>query len=91
MVEIICKESTSIAQAEGILVSTLDMIQRTKEVIKDTAKNYSSMLQSVQQRKKTEIESINGKLIRIGKQHRIDTSLNKILIELVTSLNTNDE
>ena len=87
-VEIICKESTAIAQAEGISVSTLDMIQRTKEVIKDTANNYSSMLQSVQQGKKTEIESINGKLIRIGKQHRIDTSLNKILIELVTSLNT---
>ena len=86
-VEIICKESTAIAQAEGISVSTLDMIQRTKEVIKDTAHNYSSMLQSVLQGKKTEIESINGKLIRIGKQHRIDTSLNKILIELVTSLN----
>jgi len=87
-VEIICKESTVIAQAEGISVSTLGMIQRTKEVIKDTAKNYSSMLQSVQQGKKTEIESINGKLIRIGKQHKIDTSLNKILVELVTSLNT---
>ena len=88
IVEIICKESTCIAQAEGISVNTLDMIQRTKEVIKDTAKNYSSMLQSVQMRKKTEIESINGKLIRIGKQHRIDTSLNKILVELVTALNT---
>ncbi len=90
-VEIICKESTAIAQAEGISVSTLDMIQRTKEVIKDTANNYSSMLQSIQQGKKTEIESINGKLIRIGKQHRIDTALNKILIELVTSLHNNEE
>lgn len=90
-VEIICKESTAIAQAEGISVSTLDMIQRTKEVIKDTANNYSSMLQSIQQGKKTEIESINGKLIRIGKQHRIDTALNKILIELVTSLYNNEE
>jgi 2-dehydropantoate 2-reductase len=88
IVEIICKESTCIAQAEGISLSNLDMIQRTKEVIKDTAKNYSSMLQSVQQGKKTEIESINGKLIRIGKQHRIDTSLNKILVNLITSLNT---
>jgi 2-dehydropantoate 2-reductase len=85
-IEIICKESTCIAQAEGIPVSTLDMIQRTKEVIKDTANNYSSMLQSIQQRKKTEIDSINGKLITIGKRHKIDTPLNKILVELVTSL-----
>ena len=85
-VEIICKESTCIAQAEGISVDSADMIQRTKEVIRDTAMNYSSMLQSVQQGKKTEIDSINGKLITIGKKHRIDTSLNKILVELVTSL-----
>jgi 2-dehydropantoate 2-reductase len=85
-VEIICKESTSIAQAEGIPVNVLDMIQRTKEVIKDTENNYSSMLQSIQQRKKTEIDSINGKLITIAKHHRIDASLNKILVELVTYL-----
>jgi 2-dehydropantoate 2-reductase len=86
IVEAICEESTNIAQVEGIKLTVPDMIQRTKEVIRDTASNYSSMLQSVQQRKKTEIDSINGKLLTIGKQHRIDTSLNKILVELVKSL-----
>jgi 2-dehydropantoate 2-reductase len=86
IVETISEESTNIAQAEGIKLTTPDMIQRTKEVIRDTASNYSSMLQSVQQRKKTEIDSMNGKLVTIGKQHRIDASLNKILVELVTSL-----
>jgi len=86
IVEAISEESTNIAQAEGIKLTTPDMIQRTKEVIRDTASNYSSMLQSVQQRKKTEIDSMNGKLVTIGKQHRIDASLNKILVELVTSL-----
>jgi 2-dehydropantoate 2-reductase len=86
IVETICEESTNIAQVEGIKLTAPDMIQRTKEVIRDTASNYSSMLQSVQQGKKTEIDSINGKLVTIGKQHRIDTSLNKILVELVTSL-----
>ena len=86
VIEAICEESTNIVQAEGIKLTTPDMIKRTKEVIRDTANNYSSMLQSVQQRKKTEIDSMNGKLITIGKQHRIDTSLNKILVELITSL-----
>ncbi len=85
-VENICKESTCIAQAEGIPLITSDMIQRTKNVIKDTTNNYSSMQQSVSQGKKTEIDSINGKLITIGKQYKIDTSLNKILVELVSSL-----
>jgi 2-dehydropantoate 2-reductase len=84
--ESICVESTSIAQAEGLLLSALDMIQRTKEVIKDTAKNYSSMRQSVQQGKKTEIDSINGRLAAIGKHHNIQTPLNSILIDLILSL-----
>ena len=84
-VENICEESTCIAQAEGISLDDIEMIQRTKEVIRDTANNHSSMQQSVSQGKKTEIDSINGKLITIGKKHRIDTPLNKILVELVTS------
>ena len=86
IVELICHESTSIARKEGISITTFDMIQRTKEVIKETANNYSSMLQSIQQKKKTEIDSINKKLIKIGKKHKFDTSLNKILVNLVTSL-----
>jgi 2-dehydropantoate 2-reductase len=86
IVEAVSGESTNIAQSEGIKLAVPDMIQRTKEVIRDTASNYSSMLQSIQQRKKTEIDSINGKLVTIGRQHKIDTSLNKILVDLVTSL-----
>jgi 2-dehydropantoate 2-reductase len=83
--ESICAESTSIAQAEGLPLTSLDMIQRTKKVIKDTAKNYSSMQQSVQQGKKTEIDSINGRLAAIGKHHDIQTPLNTILIDLILS------
>jgi len=86
IVEVISEESTNIAQAEGIKLTTSDMIQRTKEVIRETASNYSSMLQSIQQRKNTEIDSINRKLVIIGKRHRINTPMNKILVELVMSL-----
>jgi len=86
-VESICKESSLIASSEGILVSPLEMIRKTKEVIQDTNPNYSSMLQSIQQGKKTEIDSINGALLRIGSKHKIATPLNRILFELITSLN----
>jgi len=60
-----------------------DMVQSTREVIKDTYENYSSMLQSFQKGKKTEIESINGKLIDIGKLCGADTSMNGVLVSLV--------
>lgn len=88
IVERVCTESTAIAASEGIMVSQSEMISKTKEVIRDTAQNYSSMLQSVQQGKKTEIDSINGRLTRIGMNHNIDVSLNRILTELITTLSS---
>jgi len=84
-VESVCTESSMIASSRGILVSAPEMIRKTKEVIRDTAENYSSMLQSIQQGKKTEIDSINGALLRIGSEQNIDVSLNMILFELINS------
>ena len=40
-------------------------------------------LQSYKKYKKTEINSINGRLIEIGKKRNIDTTLNEILALLV--------
>jgi len=85
IVECICTESSTIAHGNGIPVSTQGMIKRTKEVIQQTAQNSSSMLQSIQQGKKTEIDSINGVLARVGMEKNIETPLNRILIELVAS------
>jgi 2-dehydropantoate 2-reductase len=87
-VEAICTESSIIAAHEGIPVSPEEMIPRTKEVIQETALNSSSMLQSIQQGKRTEIDSINGALMRKGLGRNIDVSLNRILVELLTSFNS---
>jgi len=86
IVEKVCEESTRIANTEGIDLSIKDMYQKTREVIKDTYENYSSMFQSFKKGKKTEIESINGKLINIGKIHDVDISMNSILLYIVNSM-----
>ena len=86
LIEKICEESTIIANAQGVNLSYSKMIIKTKEVIRNTSENYSSMLQSYNKGKKTEIESINGKLIDIGKKQDIDTSLNEMLVYSVKFL-----
>jgi len=83
IVERVCRESTNIANAYGINLSYENMIKKTKEVIRNTSDNYSSMLQSFKNGKKTEIDSINGKLTDIGKKHNIDTTMNDILTHIV--------
>jgi len=86
IVEKVCEESVCIANANKINLTFEDMIQKTKEVIKNTSENYSSMLQSVKKGKKTEIDSINGEIVDIGKKHNINTSMNEVLVHLVKSL-----
>ena len=86
LLEIICEESVKIANADGIDFLYPKMLSKTKEVVKNTSDNYSSMLQSVINGKKTEICSINGKLIEIGEKHNCDTFINKILVNTVNSL-----
>lgn len=86
LLEIICEESVKIANADGIDISYSKMLSKTKDVIINTSDNYSSMLQSVINGKKTEIDSINGRLIEIGEKRNCDTFINKILVNIVKSL-----
>ena len=84
--EKICAESTNIARNIGIKIKTSETIKKTKEVIKKTKENYSSMAQSIKQGKKTEIDSINGKLYEIGKKQKLDVTMNEMLTKMIKSL-----
>ena len=83
IVDKICAESTKVANSEGMPVSYNDMIKKTKEGVRNTSENYSSMLQCFKLGKKTEIDSINGKIVKIGKKHGLELSINKILVYLI--------
>jgi len=86
IVEKVCLESTNVANAYGIKLPYQNMVQITKEVIRETSENYSSMIQSVRKGRKTEIDSINGTLVDIGRTYDVDVSLNEILVSLVKTL-----
>ena len=86
IVDRICMESTSVAQACGISLNQEDLIRLTHKVISATANNSSSMLQSIKKGKKTEIDSINGKIVEIGEQHNIEPFLNRILLYIMKNL-----
>jgi len=83
IVERVCIESTRIANLHGLNLSINDMIFKTKEVIHDTSDNYSSMLQSINNNKKTEIDSINGIIYKYGKEEKLDLFLNHMLFNLI--------
>jgi 2-dehydropantoate 2-reductase len=86
LVERICKESTDVANNEGIHLSHKDMIKKTKKVIRNTSENYSSMFQSFKKGGKTEINSINGKIVDLGKRNGVKTPINETLVRSIKSI-----
>lgn len=86
LVDKICKESSIIAKSNCINIIYKEALEKTKDVIRKTSENYSSMLQSLKKDGKTEIDSINGELVKIGKKNNQVTFLNEILIYSVKSL-----
>jgi 2-dehydropantoate 2-reductase len=85
-VEMICAESTAIAQGCGIEVTFQQMLTATKEVITQTADNYSSMYQSLQKGQRTEVDSISGYLVHCGQQQGCETVLNATIVQLLHEL-----
>jgi 2-dehydropantoate 2-reductase len=83
LLERICYESTAAANAQNINLSYKQMVQQTKQVVQDTANNYSSMLQSIMRGGKTEIDSINGYLVDIGTIYKIPMMVNELLLRLL--------
>ena len=72
----LCEESSKIAYSNGIKLP-LDPWIEINKIIEKTADNKCSMLQDLENNQQTEIDAINGELIRIGKKHSINTMYNQ--------------
>ncbi len=83
VIEQIINEVHTVMLAEGIDISKVTLQQTVQSVISATARNYSSMQQDIANQRTTEIEFINGYLIRKAQQHGIHVPAN---IELYTQL-----
>ncbi len=88
------REIMSLAISEAVLVAKRkkiklvyeDPIQKTESVCQATGNNISSMLQDVLKKKKTEIDYINGAIVRQGKSLKIPCAANMILTGLVKTI-----
>ncbi len=79
------QEALAIAQNKGFAIDT-DIFDRVVAVAKATARNRSSMGQDVDRKKRTEIDAINGAIVRFGLEMGIPTPVNQSLTRLVRTI-----
>ncbi|MGD9156027.1 MAG: 2-dehydropantoate 2-reductase [Bacillota bacterium] len=82
----IVREAVTVANARGM---TFDAAAVTTEIFKVawlTAANRSSMLQDVTQKRRTEIDRINGAIVTQGEAAGIATPYNTVLLQLIKAL-----
>jgi 2-dehydropantoate 2-reductase len=82
----VVKEGVSIARTHSIPLSEQEVMDRTFSTAKRTSMNQSSMLQDINRKRRTEIESINGALVRKAEESGMDAPYNRTLYDLVRSL-----
>lgn len=78
------KEGMKVAEALGIKLETPDAVGHFRETAEATRENISSMLADVSNKRKTEINNINGAIVREAEKYNIDTPINKMLTNLVS-------
>lgn len=79
-------EATRIAKRKRIKLIYDDPLAKVEAVCEATAANVSSMLQDVLRKKRTEVDFINGVIMRQGQELNIPTPVNSVLTELVKTI-----
>lgn len=80
------KEAVKVVKALGVELTTEDPVRYALGTAKATGNNINSMLQDIIARKRTEIDSITGEIIRLGKERGIETPSNEVVYALIKGI-----
>jgi 2-dehydropantoate 2-reductase len=79
-------EAARIAKRKRIKLIFDDPLAKVEAVCEGTQGNLSSMLQDILRKKRTEVDFINGVIVRLGQELGIDVPTNRFLLDLVKTM-----
>lgn len=81
------REAMAVAAAQGIALSITDPLVAWTTAGAGLGEDFkTSMLQSVEKGSVTEIDWVNGAVVRLGAQHGVDTPVNRTLVALLKGI-----
>ncbi|MDO4680208.1 MAG: 2-dehydropantoate 2-reductase [Aerococcus sp.] len=80
----IIHEFVVVAEAQGVVIDEIEMVDYVMKTSKTAAHHYPSMHQDlVKNHRKTEIDYINGAVVKLGAKHGIQAPYCQLLTELI--------
>jgi 2-dehydropantoate 2-reductase len=86
LVDALAAEAVAVAAAQGLAIDLAERIERIHAVLAGAGAGKASMLQDVEAMRKTEIEAVNGAVVRQGAELAVDTALNRAMLALVNGV-----
>jgi len=86
LVDAVACEAVAVARAQGYEIDRQERLERIHTVLAGAGQGKGSMLQDVEARRKTEVEVINGAVVRAAERSGIDVPLNKAMVALIGGL-----
>jgi 2-dehydropantoate 2-reductase len=83
---LVMMEAAATAQAAGIRLPYADAPAELEAVLRRTAANRASMLQDIEAGRPTEVEAINGAVVREAEGRGVPVPVNRVLLGLIRSL-----
>jgi len=80
---VLATEVADVARARGVSLNLEQVIAAVEEVARATGVNHSSMLVDLEQGMRTEIDAINGAVVREARRHGIRVTANDLVTSLV--------
>lgn len=82
------RETIAVAKAKGVMLDPVERRSGIHDLMRNAVGARSSMLQDVDAKRKTEIDVINGAIVKMGKETGIPTPVNQCMVNLVKALET---
>jgi 2-dehydropantoate 2-reductase len=86
LVDALAAEAVQVARAQGYAIDLAERTERIHAVLAGAGAGKASMLQDVEAHRKTEIEVINGAVVRAAEKVGMDVPLNRAMVALIGGL-----
>ena len=79
-------EAVAVAEEDGVYFSRRDVMNMLREYCENRGESYSSMYRDFQAGHKTDIDAINGEIVKLGHQYDIAVPYNALIVDLIHAM-----